>query len=344
MNSTRYSWQGALLTVLTLAGTTIDCQVAAHALLSVSPPAAASRTSSTGSSSGLVHPGVLITLPMLEQIRANVRAKKEPQWSAYQSMLDPSHTIGPAEGGRGPVWLGNLSYEPAPVRNFTANMSLSPGTRWLSDKEDALAAYTHALLWFITEDKRYAAKAAEIMNAWAAMLTTPIQAADGLEAAWSGTGWARAAEIIKHTADASVWPEENATAFAKMLTDIYLPWVNEGASTNGNIAMVMSETYLHIGVFTDNRTIVDAAVELYRKQVPAYVYTSKDGPTPKRPPVQRDLPNTGPVCGPQCSDAEIFNFWHGNRQFSGHDGVAQETCRDLGHTNMMFASLVILAF
>ena len=66
-------------------------------------------------------------------------------------------------------------------------MYLSPGTRWLSDKEDALAAYTHALLWFITEDKRYAAKAAEIMNAWAAMLTTPIQAADGLEAAWSGT-------------------------------------------------------------------------------------------------------------------------------------------------------------
>ena len=69
----------------------------------------------------------------------------------------------PAEGGRGPVWLANLSYVPAPVRSFTANMSLSPGTRWLSDKEDALAAYTHALLWFITEDQRYAVKAAEIM-------------------------------------------------------------------------------------------------------------------------------------------------------------------------------------
>jgi hypothetical protein len=49
-----------------------------------------------------------------------------------------------------------------------------------------------------------------------------------------------------------------------MLTEIYLPWVNEGASTNGNIALVMSETFLHIGVFTDNRTIVDAAVALYR--------------------------------------------------------------------------------
>lgn len=337
-------WQCAFLAVhVLMATTTMDFPVVCAPSVSVPPASARSAGTGSNSTSGLVHPGVLVTLPMLKHIRSNVRAKKEPQWSAYQSMLDPDHTIGPAEGGRGPVWLGNLSYEPSPVRNFTANRTLSPGTRWLSDKEDALAAYTHALLWFITEDKRHAVKAAEIMDAWAAMLTTPIQAADGLEAAWSGTGWARAAEIIKHTADASVWPEPNVTMFAKMLTDIYLPWVNEGASTNGNIAMVMSETYLHIGVFTDNRTIVNAAVELYRKQVPAYVYTSKDGPTPKRPPFQRDLPNTGPVCGPQCTDAQIFNFWHGNKQFSGHDGVAQETCRDLGHTNMMFASLVIVA-
>jgi hypothetical protein len=83
-------------------------------------------------------------------------------------------------------------------------------------------------------------------------------------AVFLGTGWARAAEIIRHTAPAGLWPERNVSAFARMLTEIYLPWVNEGASTNGNIALVMSETFLHIGVFTDNRTIVDAAVALYR--------------------------------------------------------------------------------
>jgi|EP01047_Picozoa_sp_COSAG01_P056734 hypothetical protein len=223
------------------------------------------------------------------------------------------------------------------------NQSLSPGTRWLSNKEDALAAYTHALLWFITQDERHALKAIQIMDAWAALLKEPIIAADGLEAAWSGTGWCRAAEIIKHTTRKGLWPGESISQFSAMLTNVYLPWVNEGASTNGNIALVMSETFLHIGVFTDNRSIVDAAVELWRQQLPSIVYISADGPTPKRPPLQRDLPKTGPVCGPSCDDQQIINFWHGNTAFLGHDGVAQETCRDLGHTNMMYSALANFA-
>eukprot|EP01052_Picozoa_sp_SAG31_P004015 SAG31_NODE_161_length_21899_cov_16.832844_15_plen_164_part_00 len=106
----------------------------------------------------LVHPGILVSLPMLEQIRTNVRAKRQPQWDAYRNIMNPNHTIGPTEGGRAAVWLANLSYVPEPEKLWLVNQSLSPGTRWLSDKEDALAAYTHALLWFITEDERHARK------------------------------------------------------------------------------------------------------------------------------------------------------------------------------------------
>ena len=215
----------------------------------------------------LVHPGVMVTLPMLQHMRSAVKARQEPQWSAYLDIMNPNHTIGPTEGGRSAVWLANLSYTPEPERLWVVNKSLSPGTRWLSNKEDALAAYTHALLWFITEDERHAIKSIQIMDAWAGVLKQPIIAADGLEAAWSGTGWCRAAEIIKHTTRQELWPAENIAAFSDMLTKIYLPWVNEGASTNGNIALVMSETFLHIGVFTDNRTLVDAAIALWKEQV-----------------------------------------------------------------------------
>ena len=75
-----------------------------------------------------------------------------------------------------------------------------------------------------------------------------------------------AAEITKHTT-AGVWPDKGA-GFAKMLQDFYLPMVNEGASTNGNIALVMSEAALHIGIFADNITAVNNAVALWRKQAP----------------------------------------------------------------------------
>eukprot|EP00039_Didymoeca_costata_P012541 m.180916 g.180916 ORF g.180916 m.180916 type:complete len:134 (-) comp15508_c0_seq1:165-566(-) len=36
-------------------------------------------------------------------------------------------------------------------------------------------------------------------------------------------------------------------------------------------------------------------------------------------------------------------FWHGNSQFSGHNGVAQETCRDLGHCQMLLAAFANFA-
>lgn len=101
----------------------------------------------------------------------------------------------------------------------------------------------------------------------------------------------------------------------------------------------MSEAALGIGVLTDNTTVVAEQVGLWRKQAPAYFYVSADGLTPRCPPAQRYLARTSPVCGPNCSDAQIFAFWHGNRVFRGHDGIGQETCRDLGHTEMALAAL-----
>jgi len=284
-------------------------------------------------SAAMTHPGILVTKPMLERIRAKAASKEEPTYSALRNIMTPSSNHG--------VWLANLSYVPHPAKLWVVNQSLSPGTRWLSNKLDSLAAFTHSLLWFITQDERHARKAAEIMDAWSTVLTQPVWAADALEVAWSGTEWARAAEIIKHTS--SVWPEPDIQRFEKMLNEIYLPLVNEGASTNGNIALVMSEAALHIGIFSDNQTTMDKAVALWREQVVAYLYVSSDGLIPKRPPQQRYLARTSPTCGPNCTDAQMITFWHGNEAFLGHDGIAQETCRDLGHTEMLLSAVANFA-
>ena len=288
----------------------------------------------------LVHPGVLLSREMLEGLRASVKAGREPQHTAFLTIQNSSARL-PAIGSRGTVWLADPNYTALPQQLWIVNASQSPGTRWLSCKEDSLAAYTHALLWFITEQPSYAAKAAEIMDAWSAVLTQPVTPADGLEAAWSGAIWARAAELINTTASAGVWPARNASAFGAMLEKTFLPLVDEGASTNGNIAFVMSEAALGIGVFTDNQTTVDTAIALWRQQAPAYVFLRSDGPTPKRPPQQRFLLGTAPVCGPSCTDKQIVQYWHGTEHWE--DGVAQETCRDLGHTEMLFSAMVNFA-
>ena len=44
-------------------------------------------------------------------------------------------------------------------------------------------------------------------------------------------------------------------------------------------------------------------------------------------------------CGPSCTDKQIDSYWHGQTDFT-HDGICQESCRDLGHVSLGFATLV----
>ena len=88
-----------------------------------------------------------------------------------------------------------------------------------------------------------------------------------------------------------------------------------------------------------HRTVWQASIERWRAQAPAYVYVRADGPTPKRPPQQRYLAHTGPVCEPSCNDKQIENYWHGQHEFVA-DGICQESCRDLGHVQLGYNTLV----
>lgn len=98
---------------------------------------------------------------------------------------------------------------------------------------------------------------------------------------------------------------------------------------------------MHIGVFTSNATTFERAVTRWRAQAPAYLYVATDGLWPHRPPAQRYLAHTSPVCSPTCSDAELITYWHDQDQFGlGRDGLCQESCRDLQHAAFGITTLV----
>jgi len=284
-----------------------------------------------------VHPGIIVSLPMLNKIRDDVNAKVEPVYTAYLSANTTrvSETV-PGNASTG-LWLADPDYKPQCQPLFIN------GSGWVPFKEDAFAAYTHALLWFIEQDARHAEKAIELMDGWTSQLmqqdTTPFINTWGLQTAWGTAVWPRAAEIIRHTY--SKWPEADAIAFGNMMTVKLLPIVEHGASTNGNIGLAMTEASLHIGIYTDNGTAVNNAVALWRGQAPAYIYISSDGPSPKRPPAQPHLQWTSPVCGPNCTDRQMEGYWHGQKIFgAAQDGVCQESCRDLGHVQLGFATFI----
>lgn len=264
-------------------------------------------------------------------MRADVLAKKEPTYTAYV-LANTSTTF--AYGGMPPVKMASLDYIPHPQVMYGNGTGITP------NREDSLASYTHALLWAITLDDRHAQKAIEIMDGWAAIKQPPIALLNGLQVAWAAAVWPRAAEIIRHSwSPHATKPWAGAAAWGNWMHEVFLPMLDEGASTNGNIGLVMTEAALAIAIYNENTAVFDTSIERWRAQAPAYLYVKSDGPFPKRPPQQRYLQGTSPTCEPNCTDKQMINYWHGQSTFD-RDGICQETCRDLGHVSLGFATLV----
>jgi hypothetical protein len=251
------------------------------------------------------HPGVMVGSAQLDQIRAKVNAGAQPWKRAYDQMRTSQYA--------------SLSRTPKPRAVVECGSYSNPNNGCSEERTDALAAYADALMWYITRDDRYARKAIQIMDAWSAVLKSHTNHNAPLQTGWSGAGWSRAAELVKHTYPKG-WP--NAGRFATMLRTVYLPELVKGSGANGNWELIMTDAAMGIAVFLDDKASFDRAVALWRGRVPAYMYLQSDGREPLSPPNRK---KTG---------AALTKYWHGQKTLV--DGVAQETCRDFGHTAMGF--------
>jgi hypothetical protein len=213
----------------------------------------------------------------------------------------------------------SLSRTPKPRAVVECGSYSNPNNGCSEERTDALAAYADALMWYLTRDDRYATKAIQIMDAWSAVLKNHTNSNAPLQTGWSGAGWSRAAELVKHTYPKG-WP--NAGRFATMLRTVYLPVLIKGSGSNGNWELIMTDAAMGIAVFLDDRASFDKAVALWRGRVPAYMYLKTDGAAPLSPPNRKK------------SGAALTKYWYGQKTLV--DGVAQETCRDFGHTAMGF--------
>ncbi|MFB6612863.1 alginate lyase family protein [Streptomyces sp. NPDC056367] len=260
------------------------------------------------------HPGVLSSRAQLEFVRTQVQAGRQPWKAAYDRMLaseyaSPTRTAKP----RAIVECGSYS---------------NPDIGCSDEREDAIAAYTHALAWYITKDPAHARKSIELMDAWSAVVKDHTNSNAPLQSGWAGSTWPRAAEIIKHTYTGG-WP--NRGRFATMLREVYLPEVIGGRpNSNGNWELIMMDAAVGISVHLDDRASYDKAMGIYLGRVPAYFYLASDGAQPVYPP-RSSIDTRG----------ELIDYWHGQSTFV--DGLAQETCRDFGHTGMGIAAAMHVA-
>ncbi|MFE7327526.1 alginate lyase family protein [Streptomyces sp. NPDC057565] len=280
-----------------------------------SAPAANARevkAATAAAPASFTHPGVLVNRPQLDFVRAKVQGGAQPWKSAYDQMLASKYA--------------SLTRTAKPRAIVECGSYSNPNYGCTDEREDAIAAYTLALAWYITQDSRYAQKSIEIMDAWSAVIRDHTNSNAPLQTGWAGSSWPRAAEIITYTY--SNWP--NSTRFGTMLRNVYLPKVINGSHSNGNWELSMTEAAIGIAVFLEDRTAYDKAVTKFRGRVPAYIYLVSDGA----------LPKTAPGSGLDTRD-EIITYWQGQSTFM--DGLSQETCRDLTHTGYGLSAISHIA-
>lgn len=258
------------------------------------------------------HPGVLVSRPQLDFVKAKVAAREQPWLAAYHQMI----------GSR----FASLSRTPQPRAVVECGSYSNPNNGCTDEREDAIAAYTDALAWYITGNAAYAQKSIALMDAWSATIRSHTNSNAPLQTGWAGSVWPRAAEIIRYTY--GNWPGQ--ARFATMLRTVYLPMVIGGSSSNGNWELSMMEAAVGISVFLEDRASYDRAIARFRARSAAFVYVSADGVRPKYPPV-----------GSVDTPAELTNYWHGQSTYT--DGHAQESCRDFTHTGYGLSAIAHVA-
>ncbi|MFD5590121.1 alginate lyase family protein [Streptomyces griseorubiginosus] len=269
--------------------------VAALAAGALAVPADAAPTT-------FVHPGVTVSRGQLDFVRGKVEAGAQPWKGALDQMLASKYA--------------DLNRTPKPRAVVECGSYSNPDYGCTDEREDAIAAYTDALAWYLTRDDRYARKAIQLMDAWSAVITDHTNSNAPLQTGWAGSTWPRAAEIIKYTYTGG-WA--NSGRFATMLRTVYLPEIVNGSNSNGNWELSMMEAAVGISVFLEDKASYDKAMGKFRTRTAAYVYLESDGALPKTVPSQN-----------LDTRDKIVNYWQGQSTFA--TGLTQETCRDLTHT------------
>ncbi|KAJ6137257.1 hypothetical protein N7471_003743 [Penicillium samsonianum] len=258
------------------------------------------------SATAFIHPGALHTAPDFERIKNHVTNRDEP-WNTTWNLLITSN-------------YAQSTYQPSPKETVYRGNNGVDGENYPSLYKDTAAAYQLAVRWRISGDKSYADAAVNILNSWAVTLAAIDGTSDKfLASGIYGYQMANAAELMS---DYSGWDSSNKTATATMLTNIFasmnMRFMEEHNGQDNyhyyaNWDQCNLASLLAIGIFADNQTMYDYALDYVR---------------------------TGP------SNGALPVFAIANYTESGSDKVltqGQEAGRDQGHSTLDMVLLGIIA-
>ncbi|MPR32881.1 right-handed parallel beta-helix repeat-containing protein [Salmonirosea aquatica] len=190
------------------------------------------------------HPGINQTAADLQYMKAEVLKGHQPYKDAFERLKAAT----------------DLDFKVTPYTHVLRGPYGRPNIGGDDLSKGATLAYNCALLWYITDDKTYADKAIQVLNAWSGTLWDFDYNDAKLLAAWTGHLLCNAAELLKYTP--SGWKNHDIDRFTHLMTTVYYPLLRYYfPQANGNWDGAIIHSILAIAVFTDNRSLFDQATD-----------------------------------------------------------------------------------
>lgn len=202
--------------------------------------------SSSMAYAGFVHPGCIHSQADLDRIKEKVNAKVSPWIDGWNAMLSDSKS--------------SASYVARP----STTIGGSDGTRQQAAR-DATAAYYNIMQWYVTGDEAHARCAVNILNAWSAKINAVV----------TGELFQLPIAIIVQAAEICRlypgWAAADQQRFKDMCTNYFYPachaFIGKCGSWPGWDGPAMA-CILYMGVFCDNQSFFDEAVNYYKNGNP----------------------------------------------------------------------------
>jgi len=197
----------------------------------------------------IVHPGILQTHADLKFMKAKVMAGEEPWKSAWERLQSEASS--------------SLDFKPSPFVHIVRG-AFGAGQKGGAElTASAAAVNSHVLQWYITGNEAHARKAIEIFDAWSGTLGDFFENDAMLIAGWTGGEFCNAAEILRATYPG--WHGDSLIQFKRMLLTVYVPLLRMYyPEANGNWDAAIMFTLLSIGIFCDDRKLMDDVYHHYR--------------------------------------------------------------------------------
>ena len=191
-----------------------------------------------------IHPGIGQTSADLEYMKKQVLAGEQPWKDAFDRLKAAT----------------NLQFEVKPYTHVLRGPYGKPNIGGDDLSKGSDMAYNCDIMWYITNEKAYAAKAIEIINAWAPVVWDFDYNDAKLLAGWTGHQLCNAAEILRYTD--SGWQQKDIDRFTEMLMTVYYPLMRfYYPQANGNWDGAIIHSILAIAIFTDNREMFNNATD-----------------------------------------------------------------------------------